>query len=144
VISAACCRTIAVAGLISLSGGALAEMVMTEGWVRATPPNSRTSAAYFTLTNQGQEPLVITRASASTAGAAELHDWVERDDGMKRMVRMREVPLAPGQALLFEPGGKHMMMFRLDPVPAVGDSVTLCVGTDDGVEACTEAPVRQP
>ncbi|MFN3712626.1 MAG: copper chaperone PCu(A)C [Alcanivoracaceae bacterium] len=143
-MSAACSRVVAIVALLSLSGGVLAELVIKDGWVRATPPNSRTSAAYFTLINQGDEALVITRASASTAGAAELHNWVERDDGMKRMVRMREVPVAPGEAILFEPGGKHMMMFRLDPVPALGDIVTLCVGTETGVEACTEAPVRQP
>jgi periplasmic copper chaperone A len=143
-MSAACSRVVAIVALLCLSGGVLAELVIKDGWVRATPPNSRTSAAYFTLVNQGDAALVITRASASTAGAAELHDWVERDDGMKRMVRMREVPVAPGEAILFEPGGKHMMMFRLDPVPALGDIVTLCVGTEAGVEACTEASVRQP
>jgi copper(I)-binding protein len=136
-------RLLAIVLLLPTLGITQEALTMSDGWVRATPPNSRTSAAYFTLHNRGDTPLVVTRARASIAGAAELHNWRE-EDGMKRMYRMHEVPLAAGEELQFVPGGRHMMMFRLDPVPAIGDIVTLCVGTESGDEACVEAPVKMP
>jgi len=141
---AACYKGLfAIVLLLPALGVAQEVLTMSDAWVRATPPNSRTSAAYFTLHNRGDTPLVVTNARASIAGAAELHNWRE-EGGMKRMYRMHEVPLSPGEELHFAPGGKHMMMFRLDPVPAIGDVVTLCVDTASGDEACVDAPVKMP
>lgn len=71
-----------------------AELVIEDAWVRAVPPNSRTTAAYFTVRNSGDKEQVIVRASASVAGAAEIHDWIETD-GRKRWcasIRCRCLP----------------------------------------------------
>ena len=120
-----------------------AELVIEDAWVRAVPPNSRTTAAYFTVRNNGEEEQVIVRVSASTAGAAEIHDWVETD-GRKKMVRQHRVPVPAGAAVVLQTGSLHMMLFRLDPVPAVGAPVRVCVGVETGSEFCADATVRHP
>ncbi len=120
-----------------------AELVIEDAWVRAVPPNSRTTAAYFTVRNSGDQEQIIIRASASVAGAAEIHDWVETD-GRKRMVRQHQVPVPAGAEVVLQTGGLHMMLFRLDPVPPAGEIVRLCVGVVDQPDVCADAIVKMP
>lgn len=120
-----------------------AELAIENAWVRAVPPNSRTTAAYFTVRNSGDEEQVIIRASASVAGAAEIHDWVETD-GRKKMVRQHQVSVPAGAQVVLQTGGLHMMLFRLDPVPAAGELVRLCVGVADQPDVCADAVVKMP
>ena len=120
-----------------------AELVIENAWVRAVPPNSSTTAAYLTLRNSGDEEQVITRASASVAGAAEIHGWIETD-GRKKMVRQHQLSVPAGAEVVLQTGGLHMMLFRLDPVPVAGESVRLCVGAADQPDVCADAIVRMP
>lgn len=122
---------------------AYAEVLIEDAWVRAVPPNSRTTAAYFVVKNNGTEAQIIDRVSASVAGAAEIHDWVETD-GRKKMVRQHQVAVPAGEEVVLRTGGLHMMLFRLDPVPSQDDRVTICVGLQSGAEVCAEAVVRHP
>ena len=120
-----------------------AELVIEDAWVRAVPPNSRTTAAYFSVRNSGDKEQIIVRASASVAGAAEIHDWVETD-GRKKMVRQHQVPVPAGAEVVLQSGGLHMMLFRLDPVPAAGEFVRLCVGVTEQPDVCADAIVKMP
>lgn len=120
-----------------------AELVIEDAWVRAVPPNSRTTAAYFTVRNSGDKEQVIVRASASVAGAAEIHDWIETD-GRKKMVRQHQVSVPAGAQVVLQTGGLHMMLFRLDPVPAAGEHVRVCVGVADQPDVCADAIVKMP
>lgn len=122
---------------------AYAELVIEDAWVRAVPPNARTTAAYFVLKNHSAEAQIIDRVSASVAGAAETHDWVETD-GRKKMVRQHQLTVPAGGELVLQSGGLHMMLFRLDPVPAPGDSVRICVGGESLADVCADAAVRHP
>lgn len=139
----ACCKRAWILALLWLTPATYAELVIEDVWVRAVPPNSRTTAGYFTVRNNGAQQQVIVGVSASIAGAAEIHDWVEAD-GRKRMVRQHQVSVPAGGDVVFQTGGLHIMLFRLDPVPAVGDSVELCVVNDAGVQTCASALVRHP
>jgi periplasmic copper chaperone A len=135
-------RCVAVLALVA-APATYAELVIEDAWVRAVPPNSRTTAAYFTVRNSGKEEQIIVRVSASVAGAAEIHDWIETD-GRKKMVRQHQVPVPAGADVVLQTGSLHMMLFRLDPVPAVNDLVRVCVGVENGTEFCADATVRHP
>lgn len=121
---------------------ASAEVVVDQAWVRAVPPNARTTAAYFVIHNKAEAPLIIRSVSADVAGAAELHQWVEHA-GVKRMERQQQLTVPAGERLSLAPGALHMMLFRLDPVPAVGQQVRICLQADSG-EHCFAAEVRRP
>ena len=138
---AACCKR-GLPLLLVLAPVVRAELVLEDAWVRAVPPNARTTAAYFVIRNAAAEDAVLTRVRSPVAGAAEMHDWVERD-GVKRMVRQMSVTVPAGGEVAFQSGGKHVMLFRLDPVPAAGSQVSLCVGTEQQ-EVCANADVRMP
>ena len=140
---AACFRRGLLALALVVAPASYAELVIEDAWVRAVPPNSRTTAAYFTVRNSGDQEQVIVRVSASVAGAAEIHDWVETD-GRKKMMRQHQVPVPAGAQVVLQTGGLHMMLFRLDPVPAAGELVRLCVGVAEQPDVCTDAIVKMP
>lgn len=140
---AACCKRGVVLLALCAAPASYAELVIEDAWVRAVPPNSRTTAAYFSVRNSGDKEQIIVRASASVAGAAEIHDWIETD-GRKKMVRQHQVPVPAGAEVVLQSGGLHMMLFRLDPVPAAGESVHLCVGVAEQPDVCADAIVKMP
>ena len=140
---AACCKRLFVMLALVTAPATYAELAIEDAWVRAVPPNSSTTAAYLTLRNSGDEEQVITRASASVAGAAEIHGWIETE-GRKKMVRQHQVPVPAGEEVVLRTGGLHMMLFRLDPVPTAGESVRLCVGVADQPDVCADAIVKMP
>lgn len=153
----ACFKRALVAVALIFAQQAYAELVIEDAWVRAVPPNSRTTAAYFTVRNTGAEEQTIAAVRSDSAREAEIHDWVETA-GRKTMVRQDQVVVPAGGQVVLQSGGLHMMMFRLDPVPSPGDKVLICVDTEAPVEApaegepvaesatevCAEATVRNP
>ncbi|MCC1496529.1 copper chaperone PCu(A)C [Alcanivorax sp. 1008] len=149
----ACFKRTLVAVALIIAPQAYAELVIEDAWVRAVPPNSRTTAAYFTVRNTGAEEQTIAAVRSDSAREAEIHDWVEAG-GRKQMVRQDQVVVPAGGQVVLQSGGLHMMMFRLDPVPAPGDKVLLCIDTEAAVEGqpagesatevCAEATVRHP
>jgi hypothetical protein len=127
-----------------LSMAAQAELLISDAWVRAVPPNASGTAAYFTLKNTGDSDVMVVSARAALAGSAEMHDFEVRDDGVKSMVHLHHLVVAAGAEVLFQSGGKHLMLMQLDSVPALGDSVQLCLITKAQAEVCTDAIVRHP
>ena len=115
---------------------------LSGAWVRALPPTQSSTAAYLVASNSGPEALVIEGVSASLAGRAEIHASREVD-GLLRMERLAAATIAPGESLVFAPGGTHIMLMDLARMPAEGESVTLCLQPRGRQPVCTEAPVSR-
>ena len=71
-------------------------------------------AVYFTLENKGDKNVAVRRADVKGASSAMLHETVEWDSEMV-MGEMGPPMLQPGDKVVFEPGGKHVMAFDLEP-----------------------------
>ena len=82
----------------------MAEMGVTNGWIRATPPNAKMGAAYLTVMNHQDQADALIGASSSLAEVVEIHN-VKEENGMLKMypVDSLEIP-AKGMAML-KPGG---------------------------------------
>lgn len=118
-----------------------ARLTMTDGWVRAVPPVADSTAVYFTLVNHTAEPVVVTGARAAFASAAMFHEMVERD-GEHQMSHLARLSVPAQGALSLAPGGLHLMLTALDPVPVEGDTVEVCLELSGG-EMCEQLPVRR-
>jgi copper(I)-binding protein len=57
------------------------------------------------------------------------------------MAPVTQVPLEPGKAVKFEPGGLHVMLFDLDPRLRFQKQVAVTITLDDGGKASADAPV---
>lgn len=96
-------------------------------------------AIYFTLENKGDKNVAVRRADVKGAGSAMLHETAEWNKEMV-MGEMGPPMLQPGDKLVFEPGGKHVMAFDLDPSLAAGGSTEMTL-TIAGGKSMT-APVQ--
>ena len=91
-------------------------------WARATPQGADVGAVYFTLTAQTPDRLI--GASTPAAARAEVHE-MGMDAGVMHMREVRAVMLPANQAIVFGPGGYHVMLMGLKAPLKPGQSVPL-------------------
>lgn len=142
---AACARQEAAApGAKALSCAASEDGAVTAdgAWVREQADASAMSAAYFTVCNGTMAPVTLTGLSTELAGMVELHETSRDANGVVSMAPTGEITLAPGELLVFEPGGKHAMLMGLPAGIKAGDRATLNLQFADGSTVTAEAVAR--
>lgn len=129
-------RTIlAVLALAALGGGqALAEgtLAVSDAWARPTIP-TRPGAGYLTLANTGDAPVVLTGARAEGAEKIELHTTVD-ENGVVKMLHLESLEIAPGETVVFGPGGTHFMLMGLAEPLAEGARFTATLMFEEAEE----------
>ncbi len=116
-----------------------AQVVIDELWVRAMPPSQTMTAAYGSVTNHGNEAIIIEGVNASFAATATLHSSVNDGESV-RMAAMGAVTLAPHESLILTPGGNHIMLMDVGHMPGADSSVQICFDTS-GQPVCAMAKV---
>lgn len=72
-------------------------------------PGTAVGAGYFSLTNNSDTAITISRITSAEFESVEMHE-ITIDDGMSRMREITELPVAPGETVVFERGGRHLML----------------------------------
>lgn len=111
-------------------------------WVRAMPPGAQVTAAYGNLMNHGNEAVQLSGISSSVSGMAQMHDVVAQGD-QRRMVQLMSVEIAPHETLVFEPGGRHIMLLDVSNPPIEGSTVEICALSAAGTKSCAQAAVER-
>lgn len=88
------------------------DVVIESAWVRLLPPTVKSTALYFTITNQSKQAIKLDRITLDWANRVEFHETLE-SGGMMQMVPLSDTHLAPGKTMIFQPGGKHVMVMGL-------------------------------
>lgn len=86
---------------------------VTDPWIRPSPAGVTVGAAYLTLRSRGGDRLRGVSVSDSVAASVEMHEVLADRAGALRMRRVEGVDLAPGEAVEFSPGGRHLMLIDL-------------------------------
>ncbi len=100
----------------------------------------RPGAAYFTI-EPGTEPTRLVSISSDAAKRIELHE-TKMEGNIMRMGPLSDNLVRPGEPLRFEQGGKHAMLFDLDPAIKPGDVVRLTFHFEPGGTVVADAQVR--
>jgi periplasmic copper chaperone A len=104
--------------------------------------SGRPGAAYFMLrTNLG--PMRLTGISSPRIGRIELHE-TRSVNGVSRMTPLRDAGFSPAEPLSFAPGGRHAMLFEIDPALRVGASIPLTFRFDRAPPVTVQAEIRGP
>jgi len=99
---------------------------VADAWVRPTIGDGRTTAAYMTITNDGDDDDVLRSARSSKAKAVELHKTTMTADGVMQMREVKNgLPIKAGGTLTLAPGGVHLMVMGLDEALADGGELPL-------------------
>lgn len=78
----------------------------------ATP--DRPAAGYFTVEG-GPQPVDLVAVTADLAQRVEMHESA-RENGMMTMKPIRRAPVPAKGELVFAQGGKHLMVWNVNPV----------------------------
>lgn len=97
-------------------GGEPAPLTVTNVQIPPLVPGRQMGAAYLQFTNNSSEDIRITRVDSPQLESVEMHESL-LDNDIARMVQLPEVVIPAGQSLLFEPGGKHLMLRYPETLP---------------------------
>ena len=106
------------------------------------PPGAQVSAAYGMLMNHGDQTVTLSAVSSEISSTAEMHEVIA-DGDQRRMAELESIDIAPHQTLIFEPGGRHIMLLDIAAPPIEGETVEICAVSAAGTRACTAASVRR-
>lgn len=87
----------------------------------------RPAAVYFTVRNDGGEPVTLAAVHVAGAAKAQMH---QTNGGT--MGAVETLPIDPGASVVFAPGGLHVMAFDLSDKLKAGGTAELTLTFSDG------------
>jgi copper(I)-binding protein len=130
--------------MAEMAGGeaTVGDISVTDAWVRQPAEGQTASAAYGTITNNGDTDITLIAGSVPFDATVEIHETLMDDTGTMSMQEREDGFVIPaGSTFVLEPGGPHVMMLDIDPADFVG-AVDVTMIFDDGTELTVTAPVR--
>lgn len=122
-------------------GQEMAQISVENAWVRAVPPVSKNTAAYFTLKNKGHKEMVLVGAQSKRARVSELHNVIKKE-GMMSMTPVKQVVIPAYGQVDFKPGSYHLMMIDLAKPVKEGEMVGVDLMFKDGSKLSVQVPVK--
>jgi copper(I)-binding protein len=117
---------LALAGFVSLP--ALAQVSVSEPWIRATVPAAKVAGAFMQL--KSAKPAKLVEVKSPVAGRVELHQMAMEGQTM-RMRAVESIELPAGQTVNLASGGYHVMLFDLQRQLKEGEQVPLTLVVQD-------------
>ncbi|WP_151955550.1 copper chaperone PCu(A)C [Sphingomonas sp. EC-HK361] len=108
-------------------------------WVRLPAVPGRPAAAYFDL-HAGPAPQTLVAVSADIALRSEMHES-KSESGVMTMAAIPRVTIPAKTTIRFEPGGRHAMLFGIDPGYKPGGKTMLTFTFAGGTRMTANAPV---
>ena len=102
----------------------------------------RPGAAYFTL-RTNNDPMRLLSMASPKVQRIEPHETRE-ENGVSKMAPIKDGSFPSAGELEFRPGGRHAMLFGIDPALKAGDRIPLTFTFDPAPPVTVEAEVRGP
>ncbi len=91
-------------------------------WARPAAKGTM-SGAYLRYTNTLNTTDTLLSVSSDVAMMTQVHESYTTEDGLAGMREKKDASVAPGEELVLERGGLHVMLMRLNQDLVEGDSV---------------------
>lgn len=85
--------------------------------------SAKSAAGYMGISNEGTTADRLIGIEVPTVAKAMLHTTVHQSDGVAKMMHLDAIDLPPGETVLLEPGGMHVMLMGLQAVMTEGQMV---------------------
>lgn len=115
-------------------------VTVEEAWVRLPAVKGQPGSAYFKL-EAGSEGTRLIGVSSPLASRIELHES-RMKNGVAKMRRQKDVEFPSRGQLVFEPGGRHAMLFGIGKSVKPGDTIPLTFAFNVAPPVTVEAKVR--
>jgi copper(I)-binding protein len=134
---------LALASLVSLPTLAMAQVSVSDPWIRATVPQQKVAGAFMQL--RSAKAVKLVGVKSPVAGRVELHQMAMEGQTM-RMRAVEAIELPAGQTVNLASGGYHVMLFDLQRQLKDGEQVPLTLVVLDGAgkreNVAVSVPVR--
>lgn len=107
--------------LVSCVAYAAPSVTMRDAWIRAMPPNAKTSAAYLIIENRGGTDDELLGATVDGVAVVELHEMVHEGHAMAMRPRTG-IAVPAGGTVALKPGGLHLMLIDIGRPLVAGES----------------------
>jgi copper(I)-binding protein len=122
---------------------ATSEVKVEQPWVRLPAAPGQPGAAYFTLRSSSGGTSTLTVVGSPRVERIELHE-TRMEGNVARMAPVANIGFPQDGVLTFAPGGKHAMLFGIDPSVKPGDRIPLTFTFEPQQQVTAEAEVRGP
>jgi copper(I)-binding protein len=119
----------------------LGDLMIHDGWARASIGKAPNSAAYMTLMTHGETSDRLVAVETSSADRAELHHHV-LENGIAKMRQIEAIEIAPGEPATLEPGGLHIMLMGLTSKLEEGQMLPLTLTFEKAGDVTLEVPIK--
>ncbi len=117
-------RSIPVFALLALAAcGSPPALSVDKGYIRLAAVPGRPAVAYFTV-HGGTSDTTLIDVNSPVSVKSEMHQSMSAGT-MATMKPLGDVPVRAGSSVVFAPGGKHLMLFDMNPGIKPGRKVTL-------------------
>lgn len=106
-------------------------------------PGAANGAAYLSLKNTGDDAVTLVGMSSEVAKVTELHTHIHAD-GMMRMENVPSKVISPGESLIMQPGGYHVMLMGLKQPLGDNGTVRIVLNFADGTQQTLDVGIRKP
>jgi periplasmic copper chaperone A len=113
-----------------MASAAMADVVGSAGWSRATVPGAKEAVGYLVLTNKGEEERSLLKITSTVSDRVSIHRSSVDSQGVARMWPVGKLKLEPGEAITFDPNGLHVMFNDIKQGFKAGDKVPLTLQFD--------------
>jgi copper(I)-binding protein len=132
---------LALASLVSLPTLAMAQVSVSDPWIRATVPQQKVAGAFMQL--RSAKAVKLVEVKSPVAGRVELHQMAMEGQTM-RMRAVEAIELPAGQTVNLASGGYHVMLFDLHRQLKDGEQVPLTLVVLDGAGKRENVAVSVP
>jgi periplasmic copper chaperone A len=115
------------------------QLHVTDAYVRFNPVPTNPSAAYFTV-HGGPQDVSLLSVSTEVAIRSEMHETMG-EGSMASMKPVMNIDVPAGSVVKFEPGGKHVMMWNINPGIKPPKRITLTFAFSNGERIQADAPL---
>ncbi|HYI39070.1 MAG TPA: copper chaperone PCu(A)C [Allosphingosinicella sp.] len=115
-------------------------VIVSDVWVRLPAVKSRPGGAYFRM-EAGSEGTRLLGVSSPSVRWIELHETTTTG-GKTKMKPRKELEFPSRGELVFEPGGRHAMLFGINSKVKAGDIIPLTFSFNVAPPITVEAEVR--
>ena len=128
--------------LVASASGASDDLIISDAWVRETPPGKMMTAGYASIENLSKDVITITGVSAEVAGHTSLHETrIERDRSTMRPVA--QLSIKAGERVSLQPGDLHIMLMKLSEPLSDGQSIDICLELENNDSLCSAFSVAR-
>jgi copper(I)-binding protein len=117
------------------------DIMIHDGWARASIGKAPNSAAYMTLMTHGEVADRLVGVETPIAETAELHNHIMQGD-IAKMRKVEAIEVKPGEMATLQPGGLHIMLMGLKSALEAGDVLPLTLTFERAGDVTLEVPIK--